>query len=104
MLIKAFLQKLNHKVTIANDGVEAIEFLKLKHFDLILMDIMMPTMDGLSATQHIRHELLSDIPIFALTANASTDDKASCFKVGINKVLTKPIKFETLKASLSTLL
>ena len=104
VLIKAFLQKLNHKVTIANDGVEAIEFMKLKHFDLILMDIMMPTMDGLSATQHIRHELLSDIPIFALTANASTDDKASCFKVGVNKVLTKPIKFETLKASLSTLL
>ena len=103
VLIKAFLQKLNHKVTIANDGVEAIEFMKLKHFDLILMDIMMPTMDGLTATQHIRNELLSDIPIFALTANASTDDKASCFKVGINKVLTKPIKFETLKTSLGTL-
>ena len=103
VLIKAFLQKLNHKVTIANDGAEAIEFMKLKKFDLILMDIMMPTMDGLTATQYIRNELLSDIPIYALTANAATDDKASCFKVGINKVLTKPIKFETLKASLNLL-
>ncbi|KTF15316.1 hybrid sensor histidine kinase/response regulator [Pseudoalteromonas sp. H105] len=103
LLIKAFLEKLNHKVTIANDGAEAIEFMKLKNFDLILMDIMMPTMDGLTATQFIRNELLSDIPIFALTANAATDDKASCFKVGMNKVLTKPIKFETLKASLSGL-
>lgn len=103
LLIKAFLEKLNHKVTIANDGAEAIEFMKLKNFDLILMDIMMPTMDGLTATQFIRNELLSDIPIYALTANAATDDKASCFKVGMNKVLTKPIKFETLKASLAAL-
>jgi CheY-like chemotaxis protein len=77
--------------------------MKLKNFDLILMDIMMPTMDGLTATQFIRNELLSDIPIYALTANAATDDKASCFKVGMNKVLTKPIKFETLKASLAAL-
>ncbi|MFK3874012.1 response regulator [Pseudoalteromonas rhizosphaerae] len=59
--------------------------------------------DTLAATQYIRNELLSDIPIYALTANAATDDKASCFKVGINKVLTKPIKFETLKASLNSL-
>ena len=103
LLIKAFLEKLNHKVTIANDGAEAIEFMQLKSFDLILMDIMMPTMDGLTATQHIRNELLSDIPIYALTANAATDDKASCFKVGMNKVLTKPIKFETLKATLNAL-
>lgn len=103
LLIKAFLEKLNHKVTVANDGAEAIEFMQLKSFDLILMDIMMPTMDGLTATQHIRNELLSDIPIYALTANAATDDKASCFKVGMNKVLTKPIKFETLKASLNAL-
>ncbi len=61
----------------------------------------MPVMDGLTATQHIRDKLLSDIPIYALTANAESNDKASCFKVGMNKVLTKPIKFEVLQAALN---
>lgn len=101
VLAKAFLEKLNHNVTLANNGSEALDLLKLKNFDLILMDIMMPVMDGLTATQHIRDKLLSDIPIYALTANAESNDKASCFKVGMNKVLTKPIKFEVLQAALN---
>ncbi len=101
VLIKAYLEKLNHKVTLANEGREAIELFKRKKFDLVLMDIMMPIMDGLSAAEYIRDELISDIPIYALTANAEKDNKASCFKVGMNKVLTKPIKFQALQEALS---
>ncbi|MFM9815944.1 response regulator, partial [Streptomyces scabiei] len=91
-LIKAFLEKMNHKVTIAEDGQEVIDLIKLKSFDLILMDIMMPRMDGLTAAQIIRDEMHLDVPVYALTANAASDDKAACFKVGMNKVLTKPIR------------
>jgi CheY-like chemotaxis protein len=61
---------------------------------------MMPEMDGLTAAEYIRDELVSDVPIYALTANAEKDNKASCFKVGMNKVLTKPIKFQELEAAL----
>jgi signal transduction histidine kinase/ActR/RegA family two-component response regulator len=103
VLIKAFLEKLNHKVTIANHGEEVIELMKMKPFNLILMDIMMPIMDGLTATGLIRDELHSDIPIFALTANAAIEDKALCFRAGMNKVLTKPIKLDTLKDALASL-
>ncbi len=103
VLIKAFLEKMNHKVTIAEDGQEVIDLIKLKSFDLILMDIMMPRMDGLTAAQIIRDEMHLDVPVYALTANAASDDKAACFKVGMNKVLTKPIRFDTLKASLESL-
>lgn len=100
VLIKAYLEKLNHKVTIASDGSEAITLFKCKKFDLVLMDVMMPIMDGLSAAEHIRDKLMSDVPIYALTANAEKNNKVSCFKVGMNKVLTKPIKFEVLKNTL----
>ncbi len=100
VLIKAYLEKLNHKVTLANHGREAIDLFSRKKFDLVLMDIMMPEMDGLTAAEYIRDELVSDVPIYALTANAEKDNKASCFKVGMNKVLTKPIKFQELEAAL----
>ncbi|GAA60694.1 two-component system, OmpR family, aerobic respiration control sensor histidine kinase ArcB [Pseudoalteromonas sp. BSi20652] len=100
VLIKAYLEKLNHKVTLANHGREVIDLFQRKKFDLVLMDIMMPVMDGLTAAEYIRDELLSDVPIYALTANVEQENKASCFKAGMNKVLTKPIKLEALQAAL----
>ena len=100
VLIKAYLEKLNHKVTLANNGREAIDLFSRKKFDLVLMDIMMPEMDGLTAAECIRDKFVSDVPIYALTANAEKDNKASCFKVGMNKVLTKPIKFKELETAL----
>lgn len=103
VLIKAFLEKLNHHVTLADHGQQAIEKLQQQHFDLVLMDMMMPVMDGITATKYIRDELKMTLPIVALTANASHQDKAICIDAGMNKVLTKPIRFHDLNRALRVL-
>ena len=96
VLIKAFLEKLNHHVTLADNGQQAIDKVQQQNFDLVLMDMMMPVMDGITATKYIRNELQMSLPIVALTANASHQDKATCLDAGMNKVLTKPIRFHDL--------
>ena len=103
VLIKAFLEKLNHHVTLADNGQQAIDKIQLKHYDLVLMDMMMPVMDGITATKYIRNELNMALPILALTANASYQDKATCIEAGMNKVLTKPIRFHDLNRALRIL-
>lgn len=101
-LIKAILRKLGHEVTIANNGLEAIEALKLRktnHFDLVLMDMHMPEMDGLEATYHIRHDddhPYNNIPVVALTANSCDEVADSIKKYQLNGCLTKPIDLEKL--------
>ncbi|MCP3926696.1 MAG: response regulator [Desulfobacterales bacterium] len=90
------LKKLNHNVTVANNGVEAIELFKNNQYDLILMDGQMPEMDGYEATQIIRNELKSDIPIIAVTAHAMKGDSEKFFKVGMNEYIPKPVKKKTL--------
>ena len=85
------------KVTTAFNGKEAVDTFAAsapQQFDLILMDVMMPIMDGLTATQTIRAMKREDaqrIPIFAMTANAFVDDIASCRKAGMNEHLAKPL-------------
>ncbi|MBN2009013.1 response regulator [candidate division KSB1 bacterium] len=90
-----FLKKWGHQVTVANDGKEAIEILKQKQFDLILMDVQMPNMDGVEATRIIRKsdEFLSNsgIPIIAMTAHAMKDDKESFLNAGMDDYISKPI-------------
>jgi len=103
VLIKAFLEKLNHHVTLADNGQQAIDKVQQQNFDLVLMDMMMPVMDGITATKHIRNELQMSLPIVALTANASHQDKATCLDAGMNKVLTKPIRFHDLNRALRIL-
>ena len=96
-VIKAILEKRNYKVTIVNHGKEAISALQERTFDLVLMDMMMPVMDGVTAASYIRNDLLlSDIPIIALTANAGLDDKERCLEAGMNDVLTKPLDSKLL--------
>lgn len=96
-VIKAILEKRNYKVTIVNHGKEAISALQERTFDLVLMDMMMPVMDGVTASSYIRNDLLySDIPIIALTANAGLDDKERCLEAGMNDVLTKPLDSKLL--------
>jgi CheY-like chemotaxis protein len=82
----------NWKVDIfcANNGVEAIEILKKQPFDVVLMDIQMPIMGGLEATQRIRNELRLSIPIIALTANAMKSELESYMQEGMNDYVTKP--------------
>lgn len=103
LLIKAILTKFGHKVTLVNNGLKALQSVQADSFDMVLMDMQMPEMDGLSATVKIR-ELDSDvcqIPIIALTANASSGDREKVLAVGMNDYLTKPIDISALKRTLS---
>jgi len=80
---------------IASNGLEALKLLKKKRFDLILMDIQMPLMDGYELTRIIRDDksdvLVHDVPIIAMTAHAREDDKLKCLKAGMNDYISKPI-------------
>lgn len=100
------LKKFNYDVVIANNGVEAIEKFREQKFDLILMDIMMPIMDGLEATTQIRQiERLENIekstPIIALTANTMDNDREKCISYGMDDFLAKPFDIQKLNAILS---
>ncbi|MAZ66075.1 MAG: hypothetical protein CMF25_03100 [Kangiellaceae bacterium] len=92
IIAKTYLETANFKVAEASDGQQAIELLKHDHFDLILMDIRMPIMGGLEATQIIKTENLApNIPIVALTAHALSSEKEKALKAGMDDFLTKPI-------------
>jgi CheY-like chemotaxis protein/HPt (histidine-containing phosphotransfer) domain-containing protein len=99
------LEKRGHRVTLASNGIEAVEAFKKGDFDLILMDIQMPGMDGFEATRAIRDLMLeksdskgrmSDIPIIAMTAHAMTGDREKCINAGMDDYVSKPIKPEAL--------
>ncbi len=97
------LKKFNHEVVIANNGVEAIEHFSKRKFDVILMDIMMPVMDGLEATVKIREiELKNKIekrtPIIALTANTMDNDRDKCISYGMDEFMAKPFDIEKLNS------
>ncbi len=76
----------------AKNGVEAIALLQKEKFDLVLMDIQMPIMDGYEATRIIRKQLKSDVVVIALTANAINQEDRRCFEAGMNDFLTKPFE------------
>lgn len=76
----------------AEDGKVAITILNSKEYDLILMDLQMPEMDGLQATEYIRSHLDGTIPIIALTANVFKEEQERCFKVGMNDFISKPFE------------
>ena len=95
-LITTIFEKTNHKIYIANNGVEALELLKNKDFDIILMDLQMPKMDGYETTTIIRNELHLTIPIIALTANSLIYEKERCMNMGMNDYLSKPFSKKDL--------
>lgn len=93
MLAQNTLLYLNCIVLEAENGLEAVNILKDKNeVSLILMDLNMPVMDGIEATQIIRNNLKIDIPIIAMTATIFEDDIKLCFQSGMNDYLVKPFK------------
>ena len=95
------LQKFQLKVEIANNGQEAVEWLEMRSFDLVLMDMQMPVMDGLEATRCIRNlRGITQPLVLAMTANASSEDRQRCMDAGMNDFLSKPIKMEQLRRHL----
>jgi PAS domain S-box-containing protein len=90
------LKRMGYHADIANNGLEVLEKLKMKNYDLILMDVQMPDMDGLTATRIIRQELQSNITIVAMTANVLPEDRQACQDAGMNAYLSKPINIEEL--------
>jgi signal transduction histidine kinase/DNA-binding response OmpR family regulator len=95
------LNKLGYKnIDVALNGLEAIEKIRTQFFEVILMDMQMPEMDGLEATRKIRLEMAQQPVIIAVTANAMESDRELCLEAGMNEFVTKPIKLETLMAAL----
>jgi signal transduction histidine kinase/CheY-like chemotaxis protein len=99
------LARLNHTVTVAKNGIEAIEQLKNSDFDMVLMDIEMPDMDGIEATEKIRSgeagEKNKKIPIFAMSAHILNEIKERCVAVGMDFFIEKPINIRTLNHDLA---
>lgn len=94
IIMSGFLQRLFIHAEVANNGIEAIAKLNQQSFDIIFMDIQMPDMDGIAATQHIRTMPLAKQPyIIALTANAFASDREQCISAGMNDFVAKPFLF-----------
>ena len=84
-------------VEVANNGIEALDALKHKAYDAILMDVQMPEMDGFEATRRIRQDLrMIQVPIIAMTANAMKGDREKCLEAGMNDYISKPIHIDEL--------
>ena len=107
-IVKFNLAKENHEIISAISGKEAVEKFVEDEFDFILMDIMMPEMDGLEATLRIR-EIEKEIkkerqtPIIALTANTLDNDREKCIRIGMNEYMSKPFKMSNLEEILKNL-
>ncbi len=91
LLMKTLLDDFGFEREIADNGKIAIEKLESKSYDIILMDLQMPEMNGFEATEYIRNKMNSKIPIIALTADVTTVDLAKCKAVGMNDYIAKPV-------------
>ncbi len=99
--LRHLFKEWNVSYDIASTGLEALDLLQKNNYDLVLMDIQMPGMDGYTATRHIRQELKMDIPVIAMTAHAMAGEKEKCLGNGMNEYLSKPLREEELLALLN---
>jgi osomolarity two-component system sensor histidine kinase NIK1 len=107
-LMKISLTRYHYNVTVAVNGLEGVQMFKNQKFDLILMDIMMPVMDGFEATNEIRKlesadSSLGHTPIIAFTANTINNDREKCVKGGMDDILEKPFDINKFREILSSL-
>ena len=103
-VVRFTLQRYGYLIDVANNGIEAIEKFKESKYDFILMDIMMPEMDGLEATKIIRNLKKGvNTPIIALTADIMIANEEKCLKNGMNAHLAKPFEIDNLFKVLESL-
>lgn len=97
-LMKSFIKKLlpSAEILVAQNGVKALEVIGNNKVDLVFMDVQMPEMDGLEATEKIRSSGLTDLPVIALTASATSEDREDCLNSGMNDYLSKPVSTKRL--------
>jgi len=101
-LLSMSLQRLGYHVVTAENGLEAIELFDRHHFDLVLLDVLMPGMDGFSACAEIRKR--SDIPVVMLTALSRPDDIVRGLEIGADNYIVKPFTFKEVEAKLRAIL
>lgn len=98
MLVRESLRKLGCTVDLASDGLRGLELARTRRYDLVLMDVQMPVMDGLEAARGIRAHVGTELPIIALTAGALREDIERALQAGMNDVLTKPVDVQALRS------
>ena len=106
-LAARLLEREGHQVEIAASGRQVLDLLERKQFDLVLMDLQMPEMDGLQAAVQIRHKERGSgqrIPIIAITAQASESDRRHCFEAGMDAYVTKPVRVPELMSMIESLI
>jgi len=96
MVLQVILKKCEVSMSMAHNGQEAIEMIQLNEFDIVLMDVQMPIVDGLEATKYIREELKLTTPIIGLSANAMREEVEICKQAGMNDYLVKPYSERSL--------
>jgi PAS domain S-box-containing protein len=98
-----FLRQMGYQADLASNGLEVLQALKRQHYDVVLMDVQMPQMDGLTATRHIcqQYSRASRPRIIAMTANAMQGDRQMCLDAGMDDYIAKPIRGEDLVQALS---
>ncbi len=105
-VVRAMLANMGHSCEVARDGLEAVAMVTARHFDLVLMDIQMPNLDGMTATRRIRSlgTAVAHIPIVALTANAMVEDKQAYIEAGMNDHVSKPVEPRELSGAIARVL
>jgi CheY-like chemotaxis protein len=96
------LRRLGYRADVAANGREALEAVERQRYDLVLMDVQMPEMDGLQAAREIRSRFAVEVGprIVAMTANASTSDRDECFAAGMDDFMTKPVRDADLRRAI----
>lgn len=101
-LLKMSLQRMGYEVTTADDGAEALDLFQTEQFDLVLLDILMPKVDGFTVCSEVRRE--SDVPIVMLTALNRPDDIVRGLELGADNYITKPFTFKEVEARIRAIL
>lgn len=99
-MILHILHKLGYNPVLVENGAKAVEAAGQKQYDIVLMDMQMPEMDGIQATRVIRQNLEWQPTIIALTANTMQGDQEECLNAGMNDYISKPVRLEELTAKL----